>query len=73
MSDDVIYLSTYNDPLYGVNVKNNLFDGFYYHALYVNSFENYQNFNGLLIAQEHKKSEGDWNLLLRNIKVELED
>lgn len=38
-----------------------------------NTFENYQNFKGLLIAQEHKKSEGDWNLLLRNIKVELED
>jgi len=38
-----------------------------------NTFENYKDFNGLLIAQEHKKSEGDWNLLLRNIKVELED
>ena len=38
-----------------------------------NTFENYKDFNGILIAQEHKKSEGDWNLLLRNIKVELED
>jgi hypothetical protein len=37
-----------------------------------NSFENYQDFNGLKIALEHKKSEGDWNLLIRNIKVELE-
>jgi len=34
-----------------------------------NTFENYQNFGGLIIAQEHKKIEGDWNLLVRNIKV----
>lgn len=38
-----------------------------------NTFENYSEFNGLKIAQEHKKSEGDWNLLVRNIKVELEE
>lgn len=38
-----------------------------------NTFEKYGDFNGLLIAQEHKKSEGDWNLLVRNVKVELED
>ena len=38
-----------------------------------NTFENYQNFNGLILAQEHKKVEGEWNLLLRNINVELED
>ncbi|MBV1888168.1 MAG: hypothetical protein KUG51_02645 [Urechidicola sp.] len=37
-----------------------------------NTFENYSDFNGLKIAQEHKKSEGDWNLLVRNIKVEIE-
>jgi len=38
-----------------------------------NTFENYSNFNGLKIAQEHKKSEGDWNLLIRNVKVEIEE
>ena len=38
-----------------------------------NTFENYGDFNGLKIAQEHKRSEGDWNLLVRNVKVELND
>lgn len=38
-----------------------------------NTFENYQDFNGIKIALEHKKVEGDWNLLLRDIKVELEE
>lgn len=38
-----------------------------------NTFENYQEFNGIKIALEHKKAEGDWNLLLRNIKVVLEE
>jgi len=38
-----------------------------------NTFENYQGFNGIKIALEHKKAEGDWNLLLRNIKVELDE
>ncbi len=38
-----------------------------------NTFENYSTFNGLKIAQEHKKSEGDWNLLVRNIKIEIEE
>jgi len=37
-----------------------------------NTFENYIDVNGLKIAEHHKKTEGDWNLLLRNIKVELE-
>jgi len=37
-----------------------------------NTFENYKDFNGLKIAEHHKKAESDWNLLLRNIKVELE-
>ena len=37
-----------------------------------NTFENYKDVNGLKIAEHHKKSEGDWNLLVRNIKVELE-
>jgi hypothetical protein len=38
-----------------------------------NTFEKYDNFNGILVAQEHKKVEGDWNLLIRNVRVELED
>ena len=38
-----------------------------------NTFENYQDYKGLKIAQEHKKAEGDWSLLLRNIKVELQE
>ena len=38
-----------------------------------NTFEKYDNFNGILVAQEHKKSEGDWNLLVRNVKVEFEN
>ncbi len=38
-----------------------------------NTFENYSDYEGLKIAQEHKKNEGDWNLLVRNIKVELEE
>jgi len=35
-----------------------------------NTFENHKDFSGLKIAQEHKKAEGDWNLLTWNIKVE---
>ena len=38
-----------------------------------NTFENHQDFNGLKVALEHKKSEGDWNLLIRNVKVTLKD
>lgn len=38
-----------------------------------NTFENYQNFNGLKIALEHKRTKDDWNLLIRNVKVDLED
>lgn len=38
-----------------------------------NTFENYENFNGLLIAQSHKRSESERDLLIRNVKVELED
>jgi len=37
-----------------------------------NTFENYIDANGLKIAEHHKKAEGDWNLLVRHIKVELE-
>lgn len=38
----------------------------------VNTFENYQDFNGLKIALDHKKAEGDWNLKLSNVKVTLD-
>lgn len=38
-------------------------------ASLTNTFENYGDFGGLKIAQEHKKGEGDWNLLVWKIKV----
>ena len=34
-----------------------------------NTFENYQDFNGIKIATEHKTDDGGWNLKLSNIKV----
>ena len=34
-----------------------------------NTFENYKDFNGIKIAQDHKKAEGNWNLNFTNIKV----
>ncbi|MGB1211141.1 MAG: hypothetical protein ACPG41_06935 [Lacinutrix venerupis] len=34
-----------------------------------NTFENYKDFNGIKIAQEHKMAEGNWNLNFTNIKV----
>ncbi len=38
----------------------------------INTFENYQDFNGIKIALDHKKEKGNWNLKLSNIKVILE-
>ena len=38
----------------------------------INTFENYKNYNGIKIALDHKKAEGDWNLKLTNIKVKKE-
>ena len=38
----------------------------------INTFENYQDFNGLKLALEHKKGEGDWNLKISNVQVTLE-
>ncbi len=35
----------------------------------ITSWENYQDFNGLKLATEHKKLEGHWNLNFTNIKV----
>lgn len=37
-----------------------------------NTFENYKNYNGILIATDHKKDNGKWNLNLTNIKVKTE-
>lgn len=34
-----------------------------------NTFENYKDFNGIKIAQDHKKAEDSWNLNFTNIKV----
>ncbi|WP_298554947.1 hypothetical protein [uncultured Algibacter sp.] len=34
-----------------------------------NTFENYKNFNGIKIAQDHKKSEGNWNLTITDVSV----
>jgi len=38
-----------------------------------NTFENYSDHNGIKVAQEHKFAEGDRNLLVRNVKVHLEE
>ena len=38
-----------------------------------NTFENYSDYNGIKVAQDHKRSASDRNLLIRNIKVELEE
>ncbi|XMO87253.1 hypothetical protein AAFN75_02985 [Algibacter sp. AS12] len=35
----------------------------------INTFENYQEFNGIKIALDHKKAEGDWNLTLSEIEI----
>ena len=37
-----------------------------------NTFEGYKDYNGLLLASEHKKDTSSWNLLIRNIKVTLD-
>ena len=39
----------------------------------ITSWENYQDFNGIKIALEHKKLEGNWNLNFTEIKVFLEE
>ncbi len=38
----------------------------------VNTFENYQDFNGLKLALDHKKGDADWSLPLSNVKVTLD-
>ncbi|WP_299891110.1 hypothetical protein [uncultured Lacinutrix sp.] len=37
-----------------------------------NTFENYENFNGIKIARDHKKAEGNWNLSITNVKVKVD-
>ncbi len=39
----------------------------------ITTWENYQDFNGLKIAKEHKKQDGNWNLNFTNVKVTLEE
>ena len=36
------------------------------------TFENYQDFNGIKIALEHKNAAGDWNLKFSDVKITLE-
>lgn len=36
------------------------------------TFENYQDFNSIKIALEHKNAAGDWNLVFNDVKVTLE-
>ena len=38
----------------------------------INTFENYQDYNGIKIALDHKKGEGEWNLKLTNVKMTLD-
>jgi len=33
----------------------------------ITTFKNYQDFNGIKIALDHKKAEGNWNLNFTNI------
>jgi len=35
----------------------------------ITTFENYQDFDGIKIALDHKKSEGNWNLNFTNVKI----
>ncbi|WP_426431273.1 hypothetical protein ACPX19_02450 [Winogradskyella sp. HB-48] len=37
-----------------------------------NTFENYQNFNGIKIAIDHKKDNGNWNLNFTGVSITLE-
>lgn len=41
-------------------------------AAMINTFENYQDFNGIKIALDHKKAEGNWNLNFSNVVVKME-
>ncbi|WP_439151466.1 hypothetical protein [Winogradskyella sp.] len=38
-----------------------------------NTFENYKDFNGIKIAIDHKKDNGNWNLNFTNVSITLED
>ncbi|MBJ6366506.1 hypothetical protein [Snuella sedimenti] len=38
----------------------------------VSTFENYKDFNGIKLALEHKKAEGNWNLNFTNVNITLE-
>lgn len=36
------------------------------------TFENYQDFNGILIAKDHKKDNGSWNLNFSDVQITME-
>lgn len=38
-----------------------------------NTFENYKDFNGIKIAIDHKKEDGNWNLNFEDVSITLED
>lgn len=38
----------------------------------INTFENYQDFNGIKIALDHKNMEGNWNLKFSDVKINLD-
>lgn len=38
-----------------------------------NTFENYSDYKGIKVAQEHKKGDDEWNLLVWKVRVELEE
>ncbi|GAA3610128.1 hypothetical protein Q4Q39_16725 [Flavivirga amylovorans] len=38
----------------------------------ITTFENYQDYNGIKIALDHKKADANWNLNFTNIKIEVD-
>jgi hypothetical protein len=42
-------------------------------ATLTNTFENYIDIEGIKVAQEHKKADGKWNLLIRDLKIQFEE
>ena len=41
-------------------------------ASLTNTFENYQDFNGIKIAIDHKKADGNWNLNFADVSITLD-
>ncbi|MDA7558513.1 hypothetical protein N8768_05075 [Flavobacteriaceae bacterium] len=42
-------------------------------ATLTNTFENYVDIKGIKVAQEHRKADGKWNLLIRDLKIQFEE